>query len=154
MIYASVPWARSFLQFLRESGFLPWLEATLKVLLLGGLLGLIFWLLPRGKKAFPFLFFGLFLFWWTWRLPYPEEKIHLFEYVGLGFLATRVFGSWPKALAFVFLAGVGDEVFQYFWPNRVFDLRDIFLNTISGGGGVWFGSSFSSSWPFRPKPKN
>ena len=56
MIYASVPWARSFLQFLRESGFLPWLEATLKVLLLGGLLGFTFWLLPRGKKAFRFSF--------------------------------------------------------------------------------------------------
>jgi len=153
-IYATVPVARDLLR-LKESGLLPYVDRALEVLLVLGALGAILLLLSHGARAVPFVLFVIFLVWWAWRLPYPEEKVHLFEYAVLGFLAARCFRSPWKAMLFVFLAGVGDEVFQYFLPERVFDLRDIFLNTVSGGGGVWFGSFSSFSWPpFRSRPKS
>jgi len=145
LIYLTVPVARDALAYLREAGLLPWFDQVLKVGLLSGALAAGLWLVKRGPQALPFLGFLIFLVWWTWQLPFPEEKVHLFEYVVLGYLAIRTFGSPWKALALVFLAGVGDEVFQYFWPNRVFDPRDIFLNTLSGSGGVWFGYFSSAS---------
>ena len=78
--------------------------------------------------------FGLY------HLKIPEERIHLIEY---GLLSVLVF----KALEFdlrkkgvlyvlsffiVVIIGSVDEFIQYILPNRVGDLKDVFLNAFSG----------------------
>ena len=75
-------------------------------------------------------------------LPLPEERVHLMQFGLLGVLAYPSFKgereTWWKAiwvpLLFVSSVGVTDEVFQWFLPDRYFDLRDIFFNAL---GGIW-----------------
>ena len=78
----------------------------------------------------------------SFYLRLPEERIHLVQFGLLGMLACpslkgREDNGWIwlwKPLLFVFLVGLSDEVLQWFLPDRVFDLRDIFFNTL---GGIW-----------------
>jgi hypothetical protein len=69
---------------------------------------------------------------------YPEEKVHLLEYGVLAYLLYKAF-EWCRVpfqhiLAVVLigaLVGYGDEVIQYFLPNRYFEWSDVFLNAKS-----------------------
>ncbi len=75
-------------------------------------------------------------------LPLPEERVHLIQFGLLGVLAYPSFKgeqeTWWKTiwvpLLFVSSIGVADEVFQWFLPDRYFDLRDILFNAL---GGIW-----------------
>ena len=78
-----------------------------------------------------------------------QERIHLIQYGGLGalFYAALV-ERWPQpppegaprrqrhpgllATALTAAAGWGDEIVQGILPNRVYDLRDVVLNALSG----------------------
>lgn len=72
-------------------------------------------------------------------LPWPEERVHLVQYGLLAVLVTR----WRRAgsaaqsqgwrlhgvaWVLVAVAGVGDEMIQWWLPDRVGDLRDVALN--------------------------
>ena len=68
----------------------------------------------------------------------PAEKVHLVQYGILAWLVTEAlagrFAGWQlhlAALIIVVIAGVGDELVQWIRPNRVGDVRDIGLNTVS-----------------------
>ncbi len=81
-------------------------------------------------------------------LPWPEERVHLVQYGLLAVLVTRwrravLVPRWRRAVggalsqgwrlhgfawALVALAGAGDEMIQWWLPNRVGDLRDVALN--------------------------
>jgi hypothetical protein len=65
----------------------------------------------------------------------PEERFHLAQFGVLSWLVTESGrGQWPGwrlhlfSLGVVALAGTGDEVVQHFAPNRVGDLRDVWIN--------------------------
>lgn len=71
-------------------------------------------------------------------LAIPEERIHFLEYGFLTLLARWAFAarwspgaSYLAAAAFAALAGWGDEVIQYFLPDRVYDIRDVALNAVA-----------------------
>lgn len=76
---------------------------------------------------------------------FPAEKIHLAEY---GFLAVFVcralavdfndFYSYFMAFIITALLGWGDEAIQHLLPNRYYHIRDVMLNLISGGLGLFF----------------
>ncbi len=139
-IYASLPWARSFLNRLyqvwpaKELGLMAdlWLAAIAWWVVLS------FWR-RMGWFALPFFLAAAGLLFYGWHLSRPEEKIHLVEYALLGLLLERSFPS-PRGLWLAFflvtISGVLDEIIQYFLPNRVFDPRDIFMNVTSGVFGV------------------
>lgn len=67
------------------------------------------------------------------------EKIHFVEY---GLLAYLVFNAlkknihinllYPLSFILVTFIGWGDEIIQYYLPNRIYDLRDVLLNSLSG----------------------
>jgi len=42
----------------------------------------------------------------------------------------------------IFLAGAVDEIIQYFLPNRVGDIRDVFFNFVGGLLGLWVGYAY------------
>lgn len=73
------------------------------------------------------------------------ERFHLLLY---GILSCVVFWALKldvrKGTAYyytvivVFVLGVIDELIQGFLPMRVFDIKDIFMNWLSGGMGVLF----------------
>ena len=73
------------------------------------------------------------------KLRLGEEKIHFIEYGVLGLLVYRAllpnikgYMVYIAGLIIVLLIGWGDEIIQYFLPNRVYDIRDVVMN-FSGG---------------------
>jgi glycopeptide antibiotics resistance protein len=83
-------------------------------------------------------------FIFAWRQPYFSEKAHVLEFALLGWLAMRDLTKQGKNLlkealfAFIFAAIIGylGEGIQKFIPWRVFEVRDIITNVLSGGLGV------------------
>ena len=63
----------------------------------------------------------------TQMVPNPIEWLHFILFGAFGLLATRV---WRPAAAVVICLSmsVGDEIFQWFLPDRVGDLRDVAMN--------------------------
>jgi len=79
-------------------------------------------------------------------MAFPGEKLHLLEY---GVLAALLLAAlrerWgdgsaapAAAIALTGILGWGDEVLQYFLPDRVYDLRDVAFNALSGAVVVAF----------------
>ncbi len=82
-------------------------------------------------------------------LKLPEERLHYIEYGILGFMIFKTLkNSSTKNLiygiTFVFAIGIIDEIIQYFLPNRVGDIRDIFMNLGGGALGLCYGKILSS----------
>ncbi len=79
----------------------------------------------------------------SWRLKLPQERMHILEYGLLGWLAGRDIIKKDKKikgtiLACLFSISVGllDEGFQRILPYRVFEMRDMGINVLSGIWGV------------------
>ncbi|MDB4349372.1 VanZ family protein [Omnitrophica bacterium] len=77
------------------------------------------------------------------HLEYPVEKIHILEFIILGWFVTRdsikansMISGILLACIFSLAAGALDEAFQIILPYRVFDWRDISLNAFGGLEGV------------------
>jgi len=75
----------------------------------------------------------------------PEEKIHVVEYGILGWLIGWSLSISPMSIQRIILAivlgwsiGFGDEIIQYFLPNRVYDIRDVLLNGVSATLGLFY----------------
>lgn len=73
-----------------------------------------------------------------WYLRVAEERFHLLQY---GLVNVFIAGALPDkisgmrrhmaAIALASFAGIGDELIQALRPNRVGDLRDVFINCYS-----------------------
>ncbi len=83
-------------------------------------------------------------FSFAWKQPYMAEKTHILEYGLLAWLVMRDMAKTKAPLlksvliAFVFtaLVGVLDEGFQKLLPWRVYEIRDMVTNAISGALGI------------------
>ncbi len=69
----------------------------------------------------------------------PIEMIHFLIFSLLGWLSVTAFGSFWGCVAMLSIA-TGDEVLQYFLPDRVGDLHDVLINSLSGLLGAWLGN--------------
>jgi VanZ family protein len=106
-----------------------------------------FVLLYAWKREFGFLRLAgiFFLFGLAYFLssvqPYFAEKTHLVSYGLLGYLAARDLLTIGKkgiffALIFLVLISGLDEIFQFFLPYRVAEVRDFLTNISSGSLGM------------------
>lgn len=119
-----------------------WLDAgtaiTLISLALAGLLGAgAVWLIRRaGWRALWHLLWSFPLFiLLPLDMPVMVERIHFLVFGLFGFLSVLVFGPlWGFAFPILF-AGL-DELFQWWLPDRVGDLRDVSINILAGAGGA------------------
>lgn len=68
-------------------------------------------------------------------IPISEERIHFILFGSLGYLGTMLFAPL-KGLLFCFFFSVGDELFQWFLPDRVGDIRDVIFNFIASSIGI------------------
>lgn len=78
----------------------------------------------------------------------PAERIHVVEYGILGFLLFKACGIGNfKGLVvssiFASVVGLVDEVIQWMLPNRVGDIKDVVINSISGILGAIFGKIYT-----------
>ena len=72
------------------------------------------------------------------------ERIHFVEYAVLGLLISRAVNVRTlhgiiATCCLITLIGVVDEIIQWFLPNRVGDMRDVFMNSVGGLSGLWLG---------------
>ncbi|MDJ0807264.1 MAG: VanZ family protein [Gammaproteobacteria bacterium] len=68
-------------------------------------------------------------------VPITEERIHFILFGALGYLGVTLF-SPIGGLLICTLFSIGDEVFQWFLPDRVGDVRDVVFNFIASGIGI------------------
>jgi len=99
--------------------------------------------LPIYRIGLSLLGFGAAYLLILWQ-PFFAEKLHILEYGILGYLALKDTFRMDKhtainiiyALCFVTLIGSLDEGFQRVLPYRVFEVRDIVTNVLSGALGI------------------
>lgn len=71
------------------------------------------------------------------QLVAPVETLHFLVFSCFGWFSAALFGVWYGVVAVVSMA-VSDEIFQYFLPDRIGDIRDVVINAISGIIGLLF----------------
>ena len=87
---------------------------------------------PSGPFNWPLTIVAMIVFVMIpYQLDRYEERLHFICFGLLGFSAYRSFGT-KVAMMLTCLAGMGDEVLQYFLPSRVGDWRDVFMNCFAG----------------------
>jgi len=114
--------------------------------LLTGALILLMLLMMQRKLPYTHLFTALLtftgIFFFLKMMRNPNERIHIFQYGLLGFLVAldKRRGSMKRTLLFAlliaFLVSCADELFQFFLPYRVGDLRDVGFGLIGGAWGA------------------
>lgn len=65
----------------------------------------------------------------------PAEALHFLVFSWLGWVSVTVFGPLYAFVAVVSVA-VGDEILQYYLPDRIGDIHDIVINLLSGFIGI------------------
>ena len=146
-IYITLPFFPTFINTLRSfisKGFLNLLSLTLTF---SFFIVLSVWIYKIKYKSKQFLLIIsplLLLSYLSLSLDVWVERIHFVEYAILGLLISRavnvtnlhsiIFTGW-----LVTLIGAVDEIIQWFLPNRVGDMRDVFMNSVVGFSGVWLG---------------
>ncbi|ACO04557.1 MULTISPECIES: VanZ family protein [Persephonella] len=145
VIYLTLPVGRYAVNFLYSSVGKENLSIIMNALLLISVTGIVYVFKNRLKKLlilFPVIVLIGFLFI---TLDRPEERIHFLQYAILGVMFFKFFeftDSVKRAFLSLFsvvVVGAVDETIQYFLPNRVGDLKDVMINSISGVLGVCIG---------------
>ena len=146
-IYVSLPFFPAFINTLR--GFISKELLNLLSLVLSILFFLMLsvWIYKKKYKLNQFILIIsplLLLTYLTLSLDVWVERIHFVEYAVLGLLISRAVNV--RTLhgiiytgCLVTLIGAVDEIIQWFLPNRVGDMRDVFMNSVGGLSGLWLG---------------
>ena len=146
-IYVSLPFFPAFISTLRgffSKELLNLLSLTLSI---SFFLILSVWIYKKKYKLNHFILIIsplLLLIYLSLSLDVWVERIHFVEYAVLGLLISRAVNV--RALSgiiytgcLVTLIGSVDEIIQWFLPNRVGDMRDVFMNSVGGLSGLWLG---------------
>ncbi len=140
-VYLTIPFARSAATFLSEHGLLKYSIYFLLSIFIITCCCLIFKYI--GFRLLNIISLAVFFPLYISIIQTYDvlaEKIHFIEYGVLAFLLYRALKKnipsmliYPVSLVIVFLIGWGDELIQYFLPERVYEFRDVLLNVLSGG---------------------
>ena len=146
-IYVSLPFFPAFISTLRNFISKELLNFLSLVLSISFFLLLSVWIYNKNYKAKQFLLIIsplLLLTYLSLSLDVWVERIHFIEYGVLGLLISRAVNV--RTLhgiiytgCLVTLIGAVDEIIQWFLPNRVGDMRDVFMNSVGGLSGLWLG---------------
>lgn len=152
-IYGTLGIARPIAEYLRSTEILL---PVIIALFVGSLPFILFWRYRAiTRKQFLLRFFLIiFLLCSAFLISaLPEERLHFLTYGLAGWLIcwsveegshfpassandTTLIHEWILPCLLVWFAGSIDELIQWWLPNRVFDIRDILFNGISGITGV------------------
>lgn len=156
LIYLTLPLMRGVLRWLRGNVGADGLSLGLNFLLAAAAIALLTLALRHGARtllliAAPLLVMAVL----AYHLPVAEERIHFLQYGLLGLLVvkttrTRSLAQLLAMAVFVVAVGCGDELIQWWLPNRVGDWRDVGINALAGILGVGMGASLF--WREASKP--
>jgi len=144
VIFFTIPFARAFRKIISEnigSDFFLYITATIALVVgILALRNLKSRKLPLNARLSLFAIIAAFLAYIYSLRDMPEEAIHIAEYGMVSVLIYRAlvhrihdFSIYLLATLAVGVIGVFDEYLQWITPSRVFDLRDMRTNIISGG---------------------
>ena len=146
-IYVSLPFFPAFISTLRGFISKELLNLLSLVLSISFFLMLSVWVYKKKYKLNQFILIIsplLLLTYLSLSLDVWVERIHFIEYAVLGLLISRAVNV--RTLhgiiytgCLVTLIGAVDEIIQWFLPNRVGDMRDVFMNSVGGLSGLWLG---------------
>ena len=146
-IYVSLPFFPAFITTLRGFFSKELLNLLSLALTISFFLMLSVWVYNKKYKAKQFLLIIsplMLLTYLSLRLDVWVERIHFIEYAFLGILISRAVNVINlQGIIYtgflVTLIGAVDEIIQWFLPNRVGDMRDVFMNSVGGLSGLWLG---------------
>ena len=146
-IFVSLPFFPAFISTLRGFISKELLNLLSLVLTISFFLMLSVWIYKKKYKSKQFLLIIsplLLLTYLSISLDVWVERIHFVEYAFLGLLISRAVNVInPQRLIYTFclvsLIGAVDEIIQWFLPNRVGDMRDVYMNSVGGLSGLWLG---------------
>ena len=146
-IYVSLPFFPAFISTLRGFISKELLNLLSLVLSISFFLLLSVWIYNKKYKAKQFLLIIsplLLLTYLSLSLDVWVERIHFIEYAVLGLLISRTVDVRTLSRiicigCLITLIGAVDEIIQWFLPNRVGDMRDVFMNSVGGLSGLWLG---------------
>ena len=146
-IYISLPFFPAFISTLRGFISKELLNLLSLVLTISFFLMLSVWIYKKKYKSKQFLLIIsplLLLTYLSISLDVWVERIHFVEYAFLGLLISRAVNvinlqGLINTCCLVLLIGAIDEIIQWFLPNRVGDMRDVFMNSVGGFSGLWLG---------------
>ena len=146
-IYVSLPFFPAFIKALSSFISKELLNLLSLALSISFFLLLAIWIYNKKYKAKQFLLIIsplLLLTYLSLSLDVWVERIHFIEYAVLGLLISRTVDV--RTLSgiictgcLIALIGAVDEIIQWFLPNRVGDMRDVFMNSVGGLSGLWLG---------------
>ena len=147
VIYVSLPFLPAFINVLRRFISKEFLNLLSLVLSISFFLLLSVWIYNKKHKTKQFLLIIsplLLLTYLSLSLDVWVERIHFIEYAVLGLLISlavdvRTFHRIIYSGCWITLIGAIDEIIQWFLPNRVGDMRDVFMNSVGGLSGLWLG---------------
>lgn len=143
IVYGTLYHIRFLSNFLRtELG--TWYSPIINSLI--ALVGIVFLIGIRPKRWVSYLFLipilGIYAYLFK-QLQLPEERIHFLQYGIMGFLSLKALMHsflppmlYLWAVGLTFLLGWIDEIIQGFLPNRIYDIRDVFMNGFAGILGI------------------
>ena len=146
-IYVSLPFFQAFIKALSSFISKELLNLLSLVLSISFFLMLSVWIYKKKYKLNQFILIIsplLLLTYLSLSLDVWVERIHFIEYAVLGLLISRA-GNFRTLLGIIYsgflvtLIGAVDEIIQWFLPNRVGDMRDVFMNSVGGLSGLWLG---------------
>jgi len=146
-IYASLPFFPAFISTLKGFISKELLNLLSLVMSISFFLLLSVWIYNKKYKLNQFLLIIsplLLLTYLSLSLDVWVERIHFIEYAVLGLLISRtvnvrILHGMIYTGCLVTLIGAVDEIIQWFLPNRVGDMRDVFMNSVGGLSGLWLG---------------
>ena len=146
-IYVSLPFFPTFISTLRGFISKESLNLLSLALTISFFLMLSVWVYNKKYKAKQFLLIIsplMLLTYLSLSLDVWVERIHFIEYAVLGILISRAVNVINlQGIIYtgflVTLIGAVDEIIQWFLPNRVGDMRDVFMNSVGGFSGLWLG---------------
>ena len=146
-IYVSLPFFPVFISTLRGFISKESLNILSLVMSISFFLLLSVWIYNKKYKLNQFLLIIsplLLLTYLSLSLDVWVERIHFIEYAVLGLLISRtvnvrILHGMIYTGCLVTIIGAVDEIIQWFLPNRVGDMRDVFMNSVGGLSGLWLG---------------
>ena len=146
-IYVSLPFFPAFIKALSSFISKELLNFLSLALSISFFLLLSVWIYNKKYKVKQFLLIIsplLLLTYMSLSLDVWVERIHFIEYAVLGLLISRTVDVRTLIRiicigCLITLIGAVDEIIQWFLPNRVGDMRDVFMNSVGGLSGLWLG---------------
>jgi len=145
-IFLIVPVGRAIQRFVSDKWGRATFGYSVLVVLATAFFYLIYFLTSKLKirsasnYIWLFIIGGLYVYFTLKLWDIPEEAIHFLEYGLLGFFLFKALNHHIRdksiyftATLFALLVGTFDEILQWITPQRYWEFRDVWLNTLSGG---------------------